>query len=220
MIRIAPSLLAADLLCLQDELQSVLDSGLTCVHIDVMDGSYVPNISYGTNMAQAVKRFGGLTYDCHLMVEDPERQVDAFLSTGAEVITVHGERARHLHRLIDHIKVSGAKAGIALNPSTPVSDLQYIISDVDLVLVMTVNPGYGGQKFIPEMLEKIAELSAIRAERGLSFEIQVDGGINLNTAAACIQRGADFLVAGAAFFSAEDRKQFVERILHMQKSGL
>ena len=220
MIKVAPSLLAADLLRLGEELQSVLDSGLSWVHIDVMDGIYVPNISYGTNMAQAVKRFGTLHFDCHLMVEQPERHVDAFIAAGAEVVTVHGDSVRHLHRLVHHIKSAGVKAGLALNPSSGVSSLKEIITDVDLVLVMTVNPGYGGQKFIPGMLSKIEELASLRSQLALDFEIQVDGGINLDTAEACVDRGADFLVAGASFFGAPDRLAFAERTSKMEKSGL
>jgi ribulose-phosphate 3-epimerase len=220
MIKVAPSLLAADLLRLGEELQSVVDSGLSWVHVDVMDGTYVPNISYGSNMAQAVKRFGTLRFDCHLMVEHPETQVDAFIAAGADIITVHGECVRHLHRLVHHIKSSRVKAGLALNPSSPVSSIKELISDVDLVLVMTVNPGYGGQQFIPGMLNKIEELDRLRQEAALDFEIQVDGGVNLSTAEACVKRGADFLVTGAAFFGATDRADFAERISKMEKSGL
>lgn len=220
MIKVAPSLLAADLLRLGDELQSVLDSGLSWVHLDVMDGLYVPNISYGPLMAQAVKRFGGLRFDCHLMIEQPERHVDAFISSGADAVTVHGESVRHLHRLIHHIKAFGVQAGLALNPASTVAGLKEIIADVDLVLVMTVNPGYGGQQFIPGMLDKIEELARLRGQSGFKFEIQVDGGINEATAELCVARGADFLVAGAAFFGAANRVAFAEKISRMEKSGL
>lgn len=212
MIKVAPSLLAADLLRLGEELESVLASGLTYVHIDVMDGRYVPNISYGPNMAYAIKRFGDLKYDCHLMVEEPENHVEAFAQAGAEYITVHAEKARHLHRLIYRIKELRSRAGVALNPGTPLEWIMPVLPDVDLVLVMSVNPGFGGQKFIPASYGRIEQLAHLRREMGLEFDIQVDGGINIETGQACVKRGADFLVAGAAFFGADDRLRFARSL--------
>jgi ribulose-phosphate 3-epimerase len=219
MTKVAPSLLSADLLYLADELDSVVGAGLSYVHVDVMDGRFVPNISYGANMAAAVQRYGELRFDCHLMVAEPERHVEDFARTGAEFITVHQESTVHLHRLLYRIRELGCKAGVALNPSTPVSHLLPVLPDLDLVLVMTVNPGFGGQSFIKPMLHKISELSALRANAGLNFEIQVDGGINIATAAQCVDAGADFLIAGAAFFGAPDRREFAIQLKNMQNGS-
>jgi len=218
MIKIAPSLLGADLLRLSDELDSVVGAGLSLVHVDVMDGSFVPNISYGVSMAAAVRRYGELGFDCHLMVNEPERHVDGFAAAGAEVITVHQESTVHLHRLVYRIKELGCRVGVALNPATPASSLFPILSDLDLVLVMTVNPGFGGQRFIDTMLQKIGELDALRRHAGLGFEIQVDGGINLDTAARCLELGATYFVTGAAFFEASDRRAFASQMKSMHES--
>ncbi len=218
MIKVAPSLLSADLLRLADDLDSVVGSGLSLVHVDVMDGCFVPNISYGVNMAAAVRRYGELGFDCHLMVSEPERHIEGFAAVGAEVITVHQESTQHLHRLVYRIKELGCRAGVALNPATPAAALFPILADIDLVLVMTVNPGFGGQRFIDTMLHKIQELDALRRHTGSGFEIQVDGGINLETAARCIEVGATYLVTGAAFFEAPDRRTFVSQLKSMQRS--
>lgn len=218
MIKVAPSLLSADLLRLADDLDSVVGSGLSLVHVDVMDGCFVPNISYGVNMAAAVRRYGELGFDCHLMVNEPERHIEGFAAAGAEVITVHQESTQHLHRLVYRIKELGCRAGVALNPATPAASLFPILADLDLILVMTVNPGFGGQKFIDTMLHKIQELDALRRHTGLGFEIQVDGGINLETATRCVEVGATYFVTGAAFFESPDRRAFVSQLKSMQRS--
>jgi len=211
-IKISPSVLAADLLRLGDELDSVVDAGLSYVHVDIMDGHFVPNISYGTAMVHAIKRFGQLKFDCHLMVEEPERYLSDFAAAKPELITVHQEATRHLHRIIYRIKELGCRSGVALNPATPVSLLKDIITDVDTVLIMTVNPGFGGQRFIPTTLQKISELKIMSASLNPSLEIQVDGGIDVSTAQQCVAQGANHLVAGAAFFNSPNRRVFAQEL--------
>lgn len=214
MIKVAPSILAADILRLGEELDSVVDSGLGYVHVDIMDGRFVPNISYGVAMAHAIRRYGQLRFDCHLMVEEPERYINEFSATKPELITVHLEATRHLHRLIYQIKGTGTKAGVAINPATPVSLLKDIVRDLDSVLVMTVNPGFGGQKFIHSTLEKIAELRIIADAFNPTLEIQVDGGIDSDTGRLCKEQGATHLVAGAAFFNSPNRQSFVFNLIN------
>ncbi len=213
MIILSPSLLAADLLYLGEELDSVAAAGLQQVHIDVMDGNFVPNISYGTNMAHAVRRHGQLKFDCHLMVAEPDRHVAAFAQTGPELITVHAEATPHLHRLVYRIKELGVQAGVSLNPATPVNVLKCIIGDIDAVLLMTVNPGFGGQKFIPSVLVKIWEVREMALAHGKDITLQVDGGITLETAKQCVAHGATHLVAGASFFQSLDRRAFAASII-------
>lgn len=213
MIILSPSLLAADMLFLSEELDSVADAGLTHAHVDIMDGHFVPNISYGVNLAHAVKRHGRLKFDCHLMVNEPEKYVVDFAAAGPELITVHYESTNHLHRLVYRIKELGIQAGVALNPATPASILKSIISDIDVALVMTVNPGFGGQKFIPSMVRKIAELREMALEQGKALTIQVDGGISQDTAPLCVNEGATYLVAGASFFNSSDRRRFADSIV-------
>lgn len=210
MITLSPSLLAADILFLSEELDSVADAGLTHVHVDVMDGHFVPNISYGVNLAHAVKRHGRLKFDCHLMVSEPEKYIVDFAQVKPELITVHYESTNHLHRLVYRVKELGIQAGVALNPATPVSLLKPILGDLDAALIMTVNPGFGGQKFIESMLKKIAELREMALEQGKDLMIQVDGGIAEDTARLCVAEGANYLVAGAAFFNSGDRRKFAD----------
>jgi len=212
-IVLSPSLLAADLLCLGEELDSVVAAGLLHVHVDVMDGNFVPNISYGVNMAHAVKRHGKLKFDCHLMVAEPEKHVDDFAAAGPELITVHYEATHHLHRLVYRIKELGVQAGVALNPATPVDVLRCIIHDLDLVLLMTVNPGFGGQKFIPTVVSKISAVRELSLAQGKDIIIQVDGGISLETAKLCLAAGANHLVAGVSFFGSPDRRAFAASML-------
>jgi len=212
-IVLSPSLLAADLLFLCEELDSVASAGLTHVHVDVMDGNFVPNISYGVNMAHAVRRHGKLKFDCHLMVAEPEKHVEDFAATGPELITVHHEATYHLHRLVYRIKELGIQAGVALNPATPVEVLKCIMPDLDAVLLMTVNPGFGGQKFIPGVLEKISAVREFSLAHGKDIAIQVDGGITLETGKLCLAQGATHLVAGVSFFASPDRRAFAGSIL-------
>ena len=202
-IRLSPSLLSADFVNLKAALALMEQKRSASVHIDVMDGSFVPQISYGQPVIASLRPHTKLPFDVHLMVEYPERQVDSFADCGADWITFHIEGTVHVHRLIERIKSLGKKAGIAFVPSTPVSALSEILPLVDLVLVMTVNPGFGGQTFIPSCVRKIEELAAIKKEKNLSFDISVDGGVNKATAPLVIGAGADILVSGSAFFKGE-----------------
>ena len=202
-IRLSPSLLSADFANLKAALALIEQKRSTSVHIDVMDGSFVPQISYGQPVIASLRKHTKLPFDVHLMVEHPELQVDSFADCGADWITFHIEGTVHVHRLIEHIKSLGKKAGIAFVPSTPVSALSEILPLVDLVLVMTVNPGFGGQALISSCVGKIEELSAIKKAKNLSFDISVDGGVNKATAPLVIGAGADILVSGSAFFKGE-----------------
>ena len=200
-IMLAPSLLSADLADLKNALKTIEDKGGTVVHIDVMDGRFVPQISYGQPVVQSLRQYSALPFDVHLMIEHPEEHVDTFASCGADWITFHHEACVHSHRLIQKIHDLGKKAGISIVPSTPVSAITELLEYVDLVLVMTVNPGFGGQKLIPSCVKKIAELKALREQRGLDFMISVDGGVNAQTISSVIDAGADVVVSGSAFFT-------------------
>ncbi len=202
-VRLSPSLLSADFAHLEAALKFIEQNHSGSVHIDVMDGSFVPQISYGQPVIASLRKHTKLPFDVHLMVEHPELQVDSFADCGADWITFHIEGTVHVHRLIEHIKSLGKKAGIAFVPSTPVSVLSEILPLVDLVLVMTVNPGFGGQALISSCVGKIEELSAIKKAKNLSFDISVDGGVNKATAPLVIGAGADILVSGSAFFKGE-----------------
>ena len=188
--------------------------GADLIHVDVMDGHFVPNISFGAAVMKSVRESTNLNFDVHLMIEEPDLYIDDFLTDKTEYITVHQEACRHLHRTIGHIKSLGIKAGVSLNPATSIETLTEIISDVDLILLMSVNPGFGGQKFIQGTLDKIRRLSEMRKSTGTGFMIEVDGGVNLENAASLIEAGADILVAGSAVFGAED---IVERIREFKK---
>lgn len=212
MIKVSPSILAADILRLGEELDSVVDAGLVNVHLDVMDGRFVPNISYGVAMASAISRYGQLKFDCHLMIEEPERYLADFAATGPELITVHQEATHHLHRVVHWIKERNIRVGVSLNPATPVAMLKDILSDLDTVLIMTVNPGFGGQKFIASTLNKISELQLLADILNPNLEIQVDGGIDLSTGRQCVAQGANHLVAGAAFFNSANSNAFAAEL--------
>ena len=214
MFKLSPSILSADFSQLGKQVALIEKGGADLIHVDVMDGHFVPNISFGAAVMKSVRESTNLNFDVHLMIEEPDLYIDDFLTDKTEYITVHQEACRHLHRTIGHIKSIGIKAGVSLNPATSIETLTEIISDVDLILLMSVNPGFGGQKFIQGTLDKIRRLSEMRKSTGTGFMIEVDGGVNLENAASLIEAGADILVAGSAVFGAED---IVERIREFKK---
>ncbi len=199
-IKIAPSILSADFARLGEQVAEVTKAGADYIHIDVMDGQFVPQITIGAPVVASIRSWTDIPLDVHLMIESPEKQIDQFVKAGADIITVHVEACPHIHRTIQTIRESGVKAGVSLNPGTPVKELYEILPDLDLVLVMTVNPGFGGQTFIEGMLDKIARVRAELDKRGLSTELEVDGGINADITPGVVKAGADVLVAGAAVF--------------------
>lgn len=204
MFKIAPSILSADFTRLGEQVKAVGAAGADRVQIDVMDGRYVPNITFGTLAVRSLRPLTRLTLETHLMVTPPEDFIDAFADAGADTIIVHQESTPHLHRVIQHIHALGKKAGVALNPSTPAGTLSEVLESLQLVLVMTVNPGFGGQVFIPETLGKIRQVRSAIRERSLDCEVEVDGGINVQTAPLVVEAGANVLVAGSAVFDPKD----------------
>ena len=202
--RIAPSILAADFARLGEELRAVEQAGADWIHVDVMDGRFVPNVTIGPVVVEAVKRSTSLPLDVHLMIEAPERYIDDFVKAGAATIGVHVETCPHLHRTVAQIREAGARAAVVLNPSTPAEQVELVLGDIDQVLVMTVNPGFGGQRFIASMLPKVRRLRDWIDERGLSVSLEVDGGIAPGTIGAAARAGADVFVAGTAVFGAKD----------------
>ncbi|WP_077390941.1 ribulose-phosphate 3-epimerase [Mobilibacterium timonense] len=212
MAKIAPSILSADFANLGRDVAQVCDSGADYIHVDVMDGMFVPNISFGAPVMKSLNRISSVPYDVHLMIQDPDRYLEDFITDRTEFITVHAEACLHLNRTIQHIHSLGVKAGVALNPATPESALEYVLPYADLVLVMSVNPGFGGQKFIENSFEKIRRLDQLRKSGGFGYEIEVDGGVNGNNARKLEEAGADILVAGSAVFKAEDRAMAIREI--------
>ncbi|MGG6432102.1 ribulose-phosphate 3-epimerase [Anoxybacillus sp. D401a] len=212
MIKIAPSILSADFAKLGEEIVDVERGGADYIHVDVMDGHFVPNMTIGPLIVEAIRPVTKLPLDVHLMIEQPDRYIPTFAKAGADYLTVHVEACPHLHRTIHLIKEHGVKAGVALNPHTPLTMIEHIIEDVDLVLFMTVNPGFGGQSFIPAVLPKIRSCATLVRERGLSVEIEVDGGIHAETAKLCVEAGANVLVAGSAIYNQADRAQAIRTI--------
>jgi ribulose-phosphate 3-epimerase len=204
MKKIAPSILSADFTRLGEEVRSVEKAGADYIHIDVMDGHFVPNITIGPLIVEAVKRVTELPLDVHLMISEPDRYIEDFIRAGADILTVHAEAVDHLHRSIQHIKSLGARAAVSLNPATPVETIEYVFEDLDMVLVMTVNPGFGGQKFIPGVVPKIERLRKMIEERGLEMELEVDGGVSPDTINRVSKAGGDVFVAGSAIFYSED----------------
>ena len=206
MIKIAPSILSADYAALGSAVELLRPWGADYVHLDVMDGAFVPNITFGAPMTKALRTHSDLVFDAHLMVAEPAKWVPAFKEAGADIVTIHVEADRHAHRTLSLIRSLGMKAGVALNPQTPPSAVEYLLEGCDLVLVMTVNPGFGGQKFIPEAAKKLAVIREMLVSKGLEdrVELEVDGGVNVETAKLCREYGANVLVAGNAVYSSPD----------------
>ncbi len=212
MVRIAPSILSSDFSRIGEEIKSAEKAGADLIHVDIMDGHFVPNITIGPPVVKAIRKVTDLPLDVHLMIEDPDRFIDSFAEAGADIITVHSEASTHLHRSVDFIKSSGKKAGVSLNPATPLNVLDFILSEIDMVLLMSVNPGFGGQKFIPQTIDKIKMLKAIIREKGVSVDIEIDGGVNDKNAGSLVKEGADILVMGSAFFNSKDYAELIRTV--------
>lgn len=209
---IAPSILSADFLNLGRDIEMINKSEADWFHLDVMDGRFVPNISYGMSIIKQMKKLAQKTFDVHLMIVEPEKYFEEFKNAGADILTIHYEASTHLHRNIQAIKALGMKAGVALNPHTPVNCLEDIICDIDMVLIMSVNPGFGGQKFIEHTIQKLRKLKHMIEERGIDTLIEVDGGVTLENAPVIVKAGADALVAGNTVFSAPDPVEMIKKL--------
>ncbi len=214
---IAPSILSADFARLGEEIKAVEAAGADWIHVDVMDGHFVPNITIGPLVVKAARRSTPLPLDVHLMIENPDRYIPDFIKAGADLLAVHVEACPHLHRTIQMIREGGIRPGVVLNPATPLSAIEWILEDVDVVMIMSVNPGFGGQKFIPSSLEKIRQLRTIIDDRGLSTLIEVDGGVNTSTIGDVAKAGADVFVAGSAIYGSEDYLATIGRFRELMK---
>lgn len=210
MIKLAPSILSADFAKLLEDVRKVESAGCEYLHIDVMDGHFVPNITLGPLVVKSLKKENiNMVFDAHLMIENPDQYIEEFVKAGCDIITVHQEACVHLHRTIQNIKSHGIKAGVVLNPATPVDTIKHVLPDLDMVLLMSVNPGFGGQSFIPCVLDKIKELKAIIDSQGLNIDIEADGGISPKNVAEVVQAGANIIVAGSAIFGSDDIQETV-----------
>jgi ribulose-phosphate 3-epimerase len=219
LIELAPSILAADFAHLADEVERATAGGGSVIHVDVMDGHFVPNITLGPPLVKSLRKATRLPLDCHLMIENADQYISDFAEAGADWISVHQEACPHLNRTLNHIKDHHCRAGVVINPATPVETLSEVLEIVDHVLVMTVNPGFGGQKFIPSTLHKIRKLAEIRAARGYSYRIEVDGGIGMETVADVVRAGAEILVAGSVLFGKGDAKVNAAALLDAARSA-
>ena len=213
---LAPSILSADFGILKEQLELIDEAGAEYVHFDVMDGVFVPSISFGLPVLKSIRKYTNRLFDAHLMIVDPEKYVKDFAEAGADIITVHAEACKHLDATIDLIKSCGKKAGVAINPATPLTEIVHVLEKVDMVLIMTVNPGFGGQALIPYTLDKVKELKAIVDEKKLSLDIEVDGGINKNTIDAALAAGANVIVAGSAVFNGDVKANASELLEKMR----
>ncbi len=213
MTKILPSILSADFANLERDIKEMESIGVDMFHIDVMDGNFVPNISFGFPVIESIRKITNKTFDVHLMIDNPEYYVEKFCDIGADMVSFHIEATNHADRLLQLIKSKGKKAGIVLNPQTSIENIKYLLPKVDYVLIMTVNPGFGGQTFIFEMLDKIEQLDLIRKENNYNFLIQVDGGINIQTSKLCRDKGVDLLVCGSFLFSSNNKKDTLIELL-------
>lgn len=210
MIKLAPSILSADFARLLEDVKKVEEAGCEYLHIDVMDGHFVPNITLGPSLVKSLRKDVNMVFDAHLMIENPDQYIKDFVDSGCDLIVVHQEACIHLHRTIQNIKSHGIKAGVALNPATPIETIKHVLSDVDMVLIMTVNPGFGGQSFIEGMIPKIKELKGIIDDQNLNVDIQVDGGIKPENVNKVVEAGANVIVAGSAIFNSNNISETVQ----------